>query len=84
MLHGVRTEGTSVWGFNGNFDKPTFTPSVLTTWTEGEKRIEKRCHTFVTDGMVQFLGDCTHALAGQTHPLPDLPEYLRSAVPAEH
>lgn len=31
------------------------------------------CHTFITDGMVQFLGDCTHALAGQTLPLPDLP-----------
>jgi hypothetical protein len=24
------------------------------------------CHTFVTDGRVQYLGDCTHALAGQT------------------
>jgi hypothetical protein len=32
-----------------------------------------RCHSFVTDGMIQFLGDCTHALAGQTVPLPDYP-----------
>lgn len=24
------------------------------------------CHSFVRDGMVQFLSDCTHALAGQT------------------
>lgn len=24
------------------------------------------CHTFVTNGRIQFLGDCTHALAGQT------------------
>lgn len=29
------------------------------------------CHSFVTDGRIQFLGDCTHALAGQTVPLPD-------------
>lgn len=28
------------------------------------------CHSFVTDGRIQFLGDCTHALAGQTVPLP--------------
>jgi hypothetical protein len=32
------------------------------------------CHTFVTDGQIQFLGDCTHALAGQTVPLPPFPE----------
>ena len=28
------------------------------------------CHSFVTGGMIQFLGDCTHALAGQTVELP--------------
>ncbi|MGB3389069.1 MAG: DUF6527 family protein [Pseudaminobacter sp.] len=27
------------------------------------------CHSFVSDGQIQFLGDCTHALAGQTVPL---------------
>lgn len=32
-----------------------------------------RCHSFVTAGRIQFLGDCTHALAGQTVDLPDLP-----------
>jgi hypothetical protein len=26
----------------------------------------KRCHSFVNDGSVQFLGDCEHELAGQT------------------
>jgi hypothetical protein len=29
------------------------------------------CHSFVRDGKIQFLGDCTHALAGQTVDLPD-------------
>ncbi|MEQ1685464.1 MAG: DUF6527 family protein [Burkholderiaceae bacterium] len=28
------------------------------------------CHSFVTDGRIQFLGDCTHVLAGQTVELP--------------
>ncbi|RVD39051.1 ammonia monooxygenase [Mesorhizobium sp. M4A.F.Ca.ET.020.02.1.1] len=68
------------WTFNGNFDRPTFQPSVLVTGVQkitdeeydrvmaGEK-IEPRplrCHSFVTDGQIQFLSDCTHARAGQT------------------
>jgi hypothetical protein len=32
------------------------------------------CHSYVTDGRIQFLGDCTHAHAGQTVDLPDWPE----------
>lgn len=31
------------------------------------------CHSFVTDGRIQFLSDCTHALAGQTVDLPEYP-----------
>ncbi len=33
-----------------------------------------RCHTFITDGRIQFLGDCSHKLAGQTVDLPAWPE----------
>ncbi len=87
-LHKVWVEGGppgSNWGWNGNVDRPTFTPSVLVTYPANpdadeefkEWRTERRCHTFITDGMVQFLGDCTHALAGQTLALPELPDYLR-------
>lgn len=32
---------------------------------------DTRCHSFVTDGQIQFLSDCTHELAGQTVPLLD-------------
>lgn len=35
-----------------------------------------RCHTFIRGGMVEFLSDCTHGLAGQTLPLPDLPDHI--------
>jgi hypothetical protein len=31
------------------------------------------CHSFVTDGRIRFLSDCTHALAGQTVDLPEWP-----------
>lgn len=41
-------------------------------------RFGRVCHTFVRNGMVQFLGDCTHEFAGQTVPLPELPEYMQS------
>lgn len=93
MLHMVRV-GDGVgpqWGWNGDLEKPTFTPSVLVKWEQGEPpattpeirakirageivqtRVQKVCHTFITEGMVQFLGDCTHQYAGQTLPLPDL------------
>ena len=71
------------WGFNGNVESPTFTPSVLVTHEAKpdaderfiEWRTKRICHSFVTDGRIQFLGDCTHALVGQTVPLADFPEH---------
>lgn len=30
-----------------------------------------RCHSFVTDGFIQFLPDSSHHLSGKTVPLPD-------------
>lgn len=83
MPLGIRGDAISgpKWSFNGNFEKPTFKPSVLVTWNEpsdveGEfddesKDKQFRCHSFVTDGRIQFLSDCTHSLAGQTVDLPD-------------
>lgn len=76
------------WGYNGNPDAPTFTPSILVRGTmpltDGQiqrvmngERLEPAptvCHSFVTDGRIQFLGDCTHALAGQTVDLPGFDE----------
>lgn len=38
----------------------------------------ERCHTFITDGQIHFLADCTHALAGQTVPIPDWPQPTES------
>ncbi len=83
------------WGWNGDVNKPTFTPSVLVTgrdFTEkGEADYEAWCaagypkpapefesaptvcHSFVTDGRIQMLSDCTHAMSGQTVDLPAWP-----------
>jgi hypothetical protein len=35
-----------------------------------QTQVHDICHSFVTDGRIQFLGDCTHSLAGQTVELP--------------
>lgn len=32
-----------------------------------------RCHSFVTGGRIEFLGDSTHSLAGRTVDLPEWP-----------
>ncbi|WP_242137392.1 DUF6527 family protein [Sphingomonas sp. TREG-RG-20F-R18-01] len=70
------------WGYNGNAAAPTFTPSILVTYNgpdagqlddEGDRAPPAVCHSFVTDGRIQFLDDCTHALAGQTVDLPEFP-----------
>ena len=64
------------WTFNGNEACPTFTPSIhvhpSAKWVHHQKEETPRCHSFVTDGRIQFLGDCTHALAGQTVALPEI------------
>lgn len=68
-----------VWTFNGNVDSPTVTPSLLVTYPANpratdefkEWRTERVCHSFITDGKVQFLSDCTHELAGQTVEIPE-------------
>lgn len=63
-----------IWGFNCNLDLPTFTPSILIwrPWTdENGVKTEERCHSFVTDGKIQFLVDCTHSLKNQTVDLPE-------------
>lgn len=72
-LHVIYTDGAPPqyphWAFNGSLEAPTFSPSLLVRWNELSG--EKVCHSFITDGNIQFLNDCTHPLAGKTVPLPD-------------
>lgn len=63
------------WTFNGDYNVPTFSPSVLCTWSEPNDDpakfdhpcfdVEKVCHSFVVNGVIQYLSDCTHELAGK-------------------
>ena len=81
------------WSFNGDVNKPTFSPSVKITgiqtvvkdgeWTGEWKRdaagntIPYCCHYILTDGIVNFCSDCTHPLANAKLPLPELPHHAK-------
>lgn len=58
--------GFGVWSWNGSMDAPTFRPSILNGGKSVGSNIKNVCHSYVTDGQIQFLGDSTHELAGKT------------------
>lgn len=64
------------WHWNGRLDRPTFHPSVK---VEGGGI----CHFYVTDGKIQFGGDCTHALRSKTVDLPDWEEEEKPIMAAK-
>lgn len=74
-------QGTA-WDWNQSLERPTLSPSVLVTWykpsdddadfDDPTKDVKMTCHSFVRDGYIEFLTDCTHSLAGQTVQLPEL------------
>ena len=57
--------------------------SVFADWAENypvgsdfpeistEDQTKQVCHSFIKDGNIQYLNDCTHKLAGQTIEIPD-------------
>lgn len=59
------------WTFNDDLDKPTFTPSILSKVTRPDGSKTMICHLFVTNGMIHYLTDCTHSLAGQVIEMPE-------------
>lgn len=80
--HQVIIAGPKAWGFNNDYERPTFTPSYL-TWVDPNPNADPvkfpkyfngfRCHSFIEEGSIRFLSDCTHKLAGETVPLPEWP-----------
>ncbi|MDX2015548.1 MAG: DUF6527 family protein [Myxococcaceae bacterium] len=62
------------WTFNGDEERPTFAPSLLLQRSKNDGTGRgPRCHLFLTDGVLQYLGDCEHALANQSVPLQEWP-----------
>lgn len=55
--------------FNGDFERPTFTPSVVQEFGDGTQ-----CHSFVQDGRINFLDDSTHHELRGWYDLPEISE----------
>lgn len=71
VLGNATRAGTPCWSWNGDMEKPTLKPSILTGDDE-HSRATRKCHSFVTDGKIQFLEDSTHEFAGRTMDLLDI------------
>jgi hypothetical protein len=61
--------GSARWEFDGNFERPTFSPSLLVTCPGHADPKHRICHSYIRGGFWQFLNDCTHDLAGKTVPM---------------
>lgn len=68
------------WKFNGNVNKPSFVKSMNISWLDSGGKTY-RCHYTITNGMIQFHTDCTHAFVGKKVPLPTLPVDRFPSVP---
>ena len=66
------------WTFNGNHEKPSFTPSLRIftpayDYGNGPQPERTCCHLYVTDGELRYCGDCPHDHNGKTVPMQDIP-----------
>lgn len=68
---GARNHSGASWSFDGDMERPTFSPSVRCS-SAGRTA----CHYFVKGGMIEFCGDSLHTLAGKTVNLPPVPDWL--------
>lgn len=66
VVNDYRAPG-DVWQFNGDVNNPTFSPSLLVL----SDNSKYRCHSFVRNGNIEFLSDCSHEYAGKTIELKD-------------
>lgn len=74
------------WTFNGNVDRPTFSPSFKQTfvrWSGGVdqagigqgERQQVVCHYIITDGRIQFCSDSWHGRTDVVE-MPHVPAHL--------
>ena len=70
---GINDCGFPVWKCNGDMEKPTVEPSIKVEYHGADK--DTVCHSFVRDGKIQYLSDCTHELAGKTVDMVDCDDF---------
>jgi hypothetical protein len=67
----VNSSESPSWSLTGTTENPTISPSILVRWDEGEERKPCVCHSFIREGRIEYLSDCTHAMASNTVDIPD-------------
>lgn len=75
------------WSFDGNMRAPTFKPSLLCRTGHHVRGMPQPpdcdycgddsdactiCHSFIRNGKIEYLSDCTHDLAGKTVDMVDV------------
>jgi hypothetical protein len=71
--HIYYTAGPMTWSFNGDFERPTFAPSLLNTCPNHPDPKQRLCHLNLTGGILHYDGQNAHDLKGQSVPIPDWP-----------
>lgn len=74
-----KQDNGAIWTFNENIESPTFNPSLLIKTGKyanslfiDNEGLSSICHSFIKDGKIEFLSDCTHKLKSQTIELKDI------------
>ncbi len=57
----------NAWEWNGDLDFPSFNPSIL---------YYNQCHSFLINGVWEFLSDSDHFLAGYCYPAIPVPDWM--------
>jgi Family of unknown function (DUF6527) len=61
------------WQWNQDEHSPTINTSVNVRIEPTDKAIPvKICRSFIYDGKIEFMSDCTHSMAGQTPEIPEI------------
>lgn len=82
-MHGftIKNDKGPSWTWDGNIDAPTFSPSMLIRWGKHcDPKCEYEggvCHYILTAGIINYCGDCTHDMKGQSVPMIPIPDHLK-------
>lgn len=69
---GKKSYWRQIWTFNNDYNKPTINPSILVS--VNYPNYTSICHSFIKEGKIQYLNDCTHNMKGTTIELLDIDE----------
>jgi hypothetical protein len=64
-----KNQNGAQWTFDGNMEKPTFSPSINILKEGGGSQ----CHYFIQVGYILYAQDSHHDMKGQTIEMPEIP-----------